>query len=425
MSIRTFICWYRRQEETPPDAVMSRYDVIVGAACPPERRDALRGLNPQLRFVVYVNAIDCRVPQGLPDVEHFDTGRRAPEHAKRPFEDNVWTHHRDFFLKNRAGARGDATRPREALAWGYQQPYDPTSRHANRFFLDPRSGWKDEDPELCARVLHEGNYDGVFCDNAGPRIEWNFKNLPDDLRADVTDAEWSRAMATMLSNVSRRLKRDRPDALTFANTCGGFVREDADDVEPADFWRDAHIDGAMDEFFVCAKRPDRADAYLPESKWREQVRAILCCEKLGRSYLAQSNGDEDDHAARVYALASFLIGAGEHALFNYNPAAAATYGRVYRFSEWDVDLGRPLVQYEGLDEARAVGQGVVYARAFDRGLVMVNPSTETVTLDVAPDARRLTLTGGTLAAGGAASWEPLDAALMLPPHTAAVLLHSR
>ena len=83
------------------------------------------------------------------------------------------------------------------------------------------------------------------------------------------------------------------------------------------------------------------------------------------------------------------------------------------------------MQYEGLDEARAVGQGVVYARAFEHGLVMVNPSTETVTLDVAPDARRLTLTGGTLAADGAASWDPLDAPLTLAPHTASILLHSR
>jgi len=421
LPVRTFICWYRRRNGTPPDEVMSRYDVIVGAACSAERRDALRKLNPGIRFVVYVNAIDRRVPRGLADVERYDCGRRAPEHRNSPFQEDIWRNHRDFFLKNRGGVRGISDDPRVIYAWGYQRPYEATSRHANRFFLDPRSGWQDYYPDVCAATMKAGDYDGVFCDNAGPRIEWNFKNLPDDLKADITDAEWSHAVAAMLTKVSQRLRAERADALTFANSCGGFVREDTDDIEPAEFWRNAHIDGAMDEFFAYAKRRDGGDGYLPEGKWREQVRAILCCEKLGRSYFAQSNGDAHDHAARIYTLASFLIGAGDHARFNYNPAPAATYGLVYRFPEWDIDLGKPRVQYESLDEARTVGQGVVYAREFERGRVLVNPGTETVTLDAVPRSRRLTLEGGTITEDGRVVWESIDAPLTLPPHTGAIV----
>ena len=422
LPIRTFLCWYGRPDVTPPDAVMSRYDLIVGAACPPERRDALRRLKANIRFVVYVNAIDCRVVEGLVDVERFDTGRRAVEHRHgRSHDRDLWTNHRDFFLRNRRGARGDATDPREAFAWGYHRPYEATSREANRFFLDPRSGWRDYYPELCANAMQRGDYDGVFCDNAGPRIEWDFEHVGDDLKADITDPEWSRAMATMLSNVARRLKRDNPDARVFANTCGGFVCADADDIEPADFWRDARIDGAMDEFFAFAERPGR-DAYLPQATWRQQVRAILCCEKLGRSYIAQANGDEHNHAARVYALASFLIGAGERSVFNYNHAPAAKYPLVYRFPEWDIDLGVPIAQYESLDEALDAGEGRAYARKFERGLVLVNPTDAPVDgIAVPADARRLALAGGTLTDGGRAAWEAVDTPVSLPPHAAAIL----
>ena len=100
----------------------------------------------------------------------------------------------------------------------------------------------------------------------------------------------------------------------------------------------------MDEFFAHAGPAGRSEAYLDELKWRRQIRAILCCEKLGRGYLAQSNGDEHDHDARVYSLASFLTGAGSRSAFNYNPAGGATNQHDYPFPEWYNELGRPVRQ---------------------------------------------------------------------------------
>ena len=420
--IRTFICWYGSPDETPPDEVMARYDVVVGRACPPERRAALRRLNPGIRFVVYVNAIDCYLPRGVADVEFMDAGRVRPEHGGTSHAADIFANHRDFLLRTRAGARGAPGGPRASCAWGYQRPYDPASRYANRFFLDPRSAWKDYYPRLCVSSMTAGPYDGVFCDNAGSSIEWNFESLPDDLKADVTDAEWSRAVATMLSNVDRAVKAERPDALTFANTCGDFVRRESRDIAPTEFWRHASIDGAMDEFFAYSARPGR-QAFLAEPRWREQLRSILCCEKLGCAYFAQSNGDELDHPGRIYSLASFLVGAGDRSLFNYNPAPAANYFLVYRLPEWDVDLGRPLVQYERLDDALEAGQGKVFARRFERGLVLVNPTDAPAqAIDLPPGSRRLVLSGGTLAHAGRVDWRPVSAPLTLAPHAAEILL---
>ena len=422
LPIRSFICWYANPDDAPSDEVMGRYDVVVGRACPPARRDAMRRLNPRVRFVVYVNAIDCYLPRGVADVEHMEGGRMRAEHGGTTHADDIFADHRDFLLRNRAGARGAPGGPRTTCAWGYHHPYDPTSRYANRFFLDPRSGWQDYYPELCARIMTAGNYDGVFCDNAGAHIEWTFENVADEMKADITDAEWARATAAMLSKVSRRVKVERPDALAFANTCGDFVLPDTDDIAPADFFRDAAIDGAMDEFFAYSATATRPEGVLPESKWREQLRSILCCEKMGRAYFAQSNGEETDHAGRIYALASFLIAAGDRSVFNYNPAPAASYYVVYRYPEWDIDLGAPLVQYESVDEALEVGHGKVYARAFERGLALVNPTAEAVTVDMPSGARRLVLAGGTLAHAGRVDWKPVTSPLTLAPRTAEILL---
>ena len=246
MAFRTFICWYGRPGETPPDEVMARYNLIVGRACPSERRAALRNLSPDIRFIVYRNAIDCRLAAGIEDIAPSPTGRRAPEHAECGYED-IPRARRDCLLKNRGALRNASRDPRTIYTWGYQQPYDATSRHANRFFLDPRSAWKDVYPELCAESVRAGGYDGVFCDNAGAHIEWIFEGLPDDLKPDIDDEQWARAMADLLTGVARRLTGEKPGALVFANTCGDFVSDEHADekLNPSTAWglgrRGGHI----------------------------------------------------------------------------------------------------------------------------------------------------------------------------------------
>ena len=396
---------------------MSRYDLIIGGGCPPERREALRRLSPKVRFVSYANAIDCVLPEGIDGVERIDTGH-APHSS--PLAETVWRKHRDYLLANRLAAREPSADPRRIYAWGYQKPYDRSSRHANRFFLDPRSGWRRLYADHCAEGLTEG-YDGVFADNAGPKIEWLFAGSPEHLRPPVRNVEWAAAVAEMLAGARRRLRKDRPEALVYANTCGGFLRSDIG-IAPSAFWRAAEIDGAMDEFFAHAERGEGKENYQPMAVWTQQVRAILCCEKLGRAYLAQANGREDDHDARVFALASFLIGAGEHSMFNYNPAAAATYPLVYRLPEWDLDLGEPETQYESLDEALKAGGGDAYVRLFSAGAAAVNISDRPVTLDLERPCRQVTLEGGTIAHGGKTSTGPAAKKLELPPRSAAILL---
>jgi hypothetical protein len=425
VALRTFICWYRGPDDAPADEIMSRYDLVVGAGCPPDRREPLRKLNSDIRFVIYMNAIDCRLPPTIEDVEYIGAGRPAAEHVRDVYED-VWRNHRDFLLKNAGGLRGVSADPRTIYAWGYQSPYDRTSRQANRFFLDPRSGWKDYFADMCAARMEEGGYDGVFVDNAAAGIHWNFDKLPDEnLRVDIPDEEWSRAMSALLANVSRKVKAAKPGALAFANTCGHFVEPEskslpAEGLRPTPFFRDSQLDGACEEFFAHAKGGNRP-SYVTGRAWREQVRSILCCEAMGRSYLALSNGEENDAAARVYALASFLMGAGEQARFNFNPAAGPTYPLVYRLPEYDIDLGEPLVQYGSVDEARLHGTRDVYVRRFERGMALANPTNVPAEdIPVPAGAKRLVLASSI---NGGFTVEPAGSSTSLPPCTGEVMLY--
>ena len=116
----------------------------------------------------------------------------------------------------------------------------------------------------------------------------------------------------------------------------------------------------------------------------------------------------EDHAARIYALASFLIAAGDHSCFTYNPAAGPTYPLVYRLPEFDLDLGRPLGAHERLSG--------VYVRRFERGLVLVNPGDASATLDLPAGLRRMDLSRAGLAgdrAGSSFSFPSSSAAIWI------------
>lgn len=386
MSLRTFIAWYRDNPDSPPDEVMARYDVIIGGGCPPERRERIRKTNPRVRFLTYVNVIDLPLVAGIDDVAALGA---SPPRSGGDFIEDIWRNHRDFLLKTRAGAKGTTTDPRRMYVWGYQALFDPSSRSANRFHLDPRSGWKDYFAERCAEIVREGGWDGVMVDNAGARCDWSFSRIADpELRPEIDDAEWGRAMSALLANVSRRVKEACPGAMVTANTCGDFVRSDGDDAEPTAFFRDSLLDGAIEEFFGHAQGANRP-SYVTGARWREQIRSILCCERMGRSYLALANGAPENHAARTYALASFLLAAGDHSCFTYNPAAGPTYPLVYRLSEFDLDLGRPLAAHECLSG--------IYVRRFERGLVLVNPGDREATVDLPAGLRRMDLSRAGLA----------------------------
>ena len=61
------------------------------------------------------------------------------------------------------------------------------------------------------------------------------------------------------------------------------------------------------------------------------------------------------------------------------------------YPEWDLDLGAPLTQPAALDELAWNG---VYRREFEKGIVLVNPGTRSVQVDLGMPFRRVEPRGG-------------------------------
>jgi hypothetical protein len=92
------------------------------------------------------------------------------------------------------------------------------------------------------------------------------------------------------------------------------------------------------------------------------------------------HGKVDDYQRLRYGLASSLM---DNGMFSYSDETA-NYRAVPWFDEFDVDLGMPTEPPQ-----TSAGQDGIYRRAFERGLVLVNPSPHNVIVSLGGRYRRL------------------------------------
>ena len=97
----------------------------------------------------------------------------------------------------------------------------------------------------------------------------------------------------------------------------------------------------------------------------------------GKIYLAQSGILKDATRSQTiktakYCYSMFLLGANSNSYFYFSK----NYRGVTYFPEWDVDLGAPVEDYH----ARAGTP--LYEREYSRGLVIINPSSESVQINL-------------------------------------------
>lgn len=90
-------------------------------------------------------------------------------------------------------------------------------------------------------------------------------------------------------------------------------------------------------------------------------------------------GSANDYRLLRYALASCLLNDG---YFSYTDKAEG-YGSVLWFDEYDIDLGRPIEP-----PSLAAWQEGIHKRAFENGMVLVNPTLQAETISNPPGYRR-------------------------------------
>jgi len=135
-------------------------------------------------------------------------------------------------------------------------------------------------------------------------------------------------------------------------------------------------DGQMYEAF-CHANWQPFGEYYPD--WQRKLDSMMAISNSGKIYLAQSGildgaTDSQIKSTQKYCFAMFLLGANSNSYFYFKPSMK--YRGVTYFPEWDVDIGTPIGNY------RARTGTPLYEREFSKGLVVINPSSESVQINL-------------------------------------------
>jgi hypothetical protein len=256
----------------------------------------------------------------------------------------------------------------------------------NTYLMNPRaSGWRDRLASNCRATIANLGFHGCFLDNvgiAGASPNASRTGLPIDPATGTkwTKNAWMRDMALLVDSVGRSVQV--PIA---ANGVGrGVTYFDANG-------RTSTLAGpaslVMCEQFARAAT-EGVTAYRNETNWKRDVDMLVDAEARGVGVLAVTKlwvAATDDVRVKWerYALATFALGAGPNSRFEFlGYKDTRDLGRPSALSLRP--LGAPLGPY--------LKVGNVYARAFESGLAVVNPTDAAQTLPL--DAQFGTLSGG-------------------------------
>lgn len=353
-------------------------------------------------------------PPGVPDLEYFSTPTVAPDsplyariqadladpaagpQARREIED-VFLHVGGQRVR-KPGTRLLVTNP-ASTRWR-QYLADHIVRHLGR------------NPELA----------GVFMDDVSvghpPYLLYN--SLPPEVRDS-----WGRNTADTLAHLRSRVPPDR--LIVFNPLQKGHLF-------PASAALARTLDGVEDEYWIHSYYAPLSKAIEP-ADWKAGLEAL---ENLSgeRIFIAQC-GISDDIATlmtspqqvirmrrlAMFLYGSFLLGTGPRGLFNFAAVFEGNAGFAFlHFDHYLIDPGQPQGPAEPLTAdppgtAAARSPEVACRRRFERGLVLVNPTSRPIEFSLPPSGCNLQID-----AAGLFAAHPPDAPVAgtLEPQTAMI-----
>jgi hypothetical protein len=322
---------FRLALSTPPQLASVRRDdryVVLQAWESAEAR-RLKAAEPHLTVLVYQDFGSMTVGLGPDDLSSSGVGYAQAR-----------TRHPSWFLTTRDGARIQER--------GY--PY--------LFMADVgNAGYQRDWAANVVRLLRRGPWDGVFMDdvNTSPRPEAGSAVIA----RYPTDRDYEAAVRSMLAYVGPKIHATGKLAIANMGDWAGHpavVRS----------WL-SYVDGGMDEKFV-KWAPQPGLGYRSGRQWLSQEREVLTTESAGKQFLAVTDASRRDSRAQLYGWASLLLVADGRASY----LASDSYtGAEQQLGAYGARLGAPV---DGMTE----GPGGVFRRLFARGLVVVNPTMQTV-----------------------------------------------
>jgi hypothetical protein len=251
--------------------------------------------------------------------------------------------------------------------------YKVTSKNYGNFLMDPSSGgWIGNRTEFCRKLLAESGYDGCLLDMLGtaPLNPGYLTALPINPATGQVWTEHHWLSAT--GNIAAQTKTAVAPALVFGNGLGNGSRYFDAQAPARQILRGA--DGGIAESWIRSSSQG-ITRFRTEDAWKRDVDMLRDAQNSGDTVLVftkvwTSGTQAQKDAWHAYALASFLLGTGGEGRFTFS--YDRSYDPTARAAWWNIDIGRAVEAYH-----KAAG---LYQRRFERGIVVVNPTTVSATI---------------------------------------------
>jgi hypothetical protein len=234
------------------------------------------------------------------------------------------------------------------------------------------------------RLLRSGPWDGVMMDDTNTTNRYHF-NPASKVSRYPTDAAYQGAVRSMLEYVGPAIQAAGKLAIPNMGSWSEYPGVVAG-------WL-PYVSGGMDEMFVKWSKA-AGQGYRGSHEWEAEVGEIATTESMGKVLIAITQAEPGDVQGARYGWASTLLAGNGHTVFmasNGHPGEETWLG------DYETAIGTPT------GAAVPLGNGA-WQRQFSNGLVLVNPTTSSLSVSFAAaySGDGLTnATGATLAPHGA------------------------
>jgi len=315
---------------------LARFDYVVLHAWEHGRIAALRAANPQIKVLVYkeASAVVDYMTHGGVDEPLLSAGVGYGYAASS---------HPEWFLDDTLGRR---------IEW---------SDYPGVWQMDVGSAsYQDTWLANVRGELERYGWDGVMLDDANPDPTWHLGGRT--IAKYPTIPSYTAATRSFLARVCPGI------------VSAGFLALPNISSTTPEIWRDwiRLCSGAMQEYWTKWGTADTL--HFGGSDWAARQRFLQITQEENRVFLGVTYAPHTDLRSMRYARASFLLdwdGSSRSAMVfePTTPEAQDPYNR-----EWTIDVGLPA--------GARYSVGGVWRRNFTNGVVVVNPTAETRTLDL-------------------------------------------
>jgi hypothetical protein len=273
----------------------------------------------------------------------------------------------------------------EAWFWHDAQGQRVTSSADQKLLMNVSvQGFQQYWAQSLEQQVADGQYDGIMFDSASPALlqgECGGSGTGQDSRlagtaarstgfTELGGATWVAAWQTWIAALSATLSSQ--GIALIPNTSAFTTGWDNTDytLSPGAF-----IEGFAGTGFAV-------------SDWQASTNELLKLASLDRIMILQNYlSSAADVATRMYYLGNYLLVKGHHTYLDYFAG-----GPLEWYPEWAVDLGPPTTPTT--TDVATLDSGGVYRRDFQKGSVLVNPTSSPVTVQLGATRQKLVPSGG-------------------------------